>query len=46
MWENDPYPYLLGIKWSYENYVGIYLKNEHMTFEENGMKVTQPLDPY
>jgi hypothetical protein len=46
MGEKDPYPALLGIYWAYENYVIIGLKNETMTFEFDGMKVTQPLDPY
>jgi hypothetical protein len=46
MGEKDPYPSLLGIDWAYENYVVIDLKKETMTFESDGMKVTQPLDPY
>lgn len=41
----DPYPALLGIDWAYENYGVIDLKNRTMTFEADGMKVTQPLDP-
>jgi hypothetical protein len=36
----------LGINWGYENYTIIDLKKEIMTFEVDGMKVTQPLDPY
>jgi hypothetical protein len=44
--EKDPYPTLLGIDWAYENYVVIDIKKEAMTFESDGMKVTQPLDPY
>jgi hypothetical protein len=46
MGEKDPYPTLLGIDWAYENFVVIDLKKELMTFEADGMKVTQPLDPY
>jgi hypothetical protein len=46
MGEKDPYPTLLGIDWAYENYAVIDLKKETMTFESDGMKVTQPLDPY
>jgi hypothetical protein len=46
MGEKDPYPTLLGIDWAYENFVVIDLKKEIMTFEADGMKVTQPLDPY
>jgi hypothetical protein len=42
----DPYPSLLGIHWSYENYAMIDLKKETMTFQEDGIKVVQPLDPY
>jgi hypothetical protein len=36
----------LGIDWAYENYIVIDIKKEIMTFEVDGMKVTQPLDPY
>jgi hypothetical protein len=36
----------LGINWSYENYTVISLKKEFMTFEADGMIVTQPIDPY
>jgi hypothetical protein len=46
MGEKDPYPALLGIDWAYENFVVIDIKKELMTFEADGMKVTQPLDPY
>jgi hypothetical protein len=46
MGENDPYPTLLGIDWAYENYAIIDLTKETMTFESDGMKVTQRLDPY
>jgi hypothetical protein len=42
MGEKDPYLDLLGIDLDYENYVVIDLKKELMTFEEHGMKVTQP----
>jgi hypothetical protein len=46
MGEKDPYPTLLGIDWAYENFSIIDLKKEIMYFELDGMKVTQPLDPY
>jgi hypothetical protein len=46
MGDKDPYPALLGIDWDYENYVVIDLKKDTMTFEEDGIKVFQPLDPY
>ena len=42
MGENDPYPSLLGMDWDYENFNVIVLKKEIMTFEANGMKITQP----
>jgi hypothetical protein len=37
---------LLGIDWTYENYAVIDLKKDTMTFEAEGIKVVQPLDPY
>ena len=46
MGEKDPYLDLSGILWDYDNFSIIELKKEIMTFEEDGMKVTQPLDPY
>jgi hypothetical protein len=46
MGEKDPYPSFLGIDWEYNNYVVINLKKESMTFEVDGLKVVQPLDPY
>jgi hypothetical protein len=46
MGEKDPYLDLLGIDWAYDNYIFIDLKMEIMTFEVDGMKVTQPIDPY
>jgi hypothetical protein len=42
----NPYPALLGIDWAYDNYVVIDLKKDTMTFEVEGIKVVQPLDPY
>jgi hypothetical protein len=42
----DPYPTLLGIDWDYDNYAMIDLKTNTMTFEADGIKVVQPLDPY
>jgi len=46
MGEKDPYLVVLGIDWDYENYVSIDLKNETINFKSDGIKVTQPLDPY
>jgi hypothetical protein len=46
MGDKYPYPTLLGIDWDYENYVVIDLKKDTMTFEEDGIKIVQPLDPY
>jgi hypothetical protein len=42
----DPYFALLGINWSYDNYAVIDLNKDTMTFESEGIKVVQPLDPY
>jgi hypothetical protein len=42
----DPYPALLGTEWDYEDFPIIDFKKEIMTFEEDGIKVTQPIDPY
>lgn len=44
--KTNPYPTLLGIDWAFENYAIINLKNETMTLKAEGMRVTQPLDPY
>jgi hypothetical protein len=46
MGDKDPYPVLLGIDWAYDNYAVINLKKYTMTFEVDGIKVVQPLDPY
>jgi hypothetical protein len=46
MGDKDPYHALLGIDWAYENYPLINLKKDTMTFEDEGIKVIQPLDPY
>ena len=46
MGDNDPYPFLLRIDWAYNNYAIIDLKRDTMTFEEDGIKVVQSLDPY
>jgi hypothetical protein len=46
MGDKDPYPTLLGIDWAYDNYAVIDLKKDTMTFEAEGIKVVQPLDPY
>nr|KUM49360.1 hypothetical protein ABT39_MTgene3909 [Picea glauca]QHR90354.1 hypothetical protein Q903MT_gene4377 [Picea sitchensis] len=44
--ERDPYPTLLGIDWAFYNNDVINLKKETMTFEVDGTRVIQPLDPY
>lgn len=44
MGEKDPYPSPLGIDWAYENFTVIDLEKEITTFQEDGMKVTQPLE--
>ena len=46
MVNKDPYPALLGIDWDYDNYAVIDRKRDIMKFEEDGIKVVQPLDPY
>jgi hypothetical protein len=46
MGDKDPYPALLGIDWAYDTYAVIDLKKDTMTFEAEGIKVVQPLDPY
>jgi hypothetical protein len=44
--DKDPDPALLGIDWAYDNYALIDLKKDTTTFEADGIKVVQPLDPY
>jgi hypothetical protein len=44
--EKDPYLSLLGIDWAYDNYGVIDLKKKTMTFDSDGIRVIQPLDPY
>jgi hypothetical protein len=46
MVDKDPYPSLLGIYWAYEIYVLIDLNKDTVKFEEYGIKLVQPLDPY
>jgi hypothetical protein len=46
MGDKEPYPTLLGIDWAYDNYVVIDLKKDTMTFEADGIKLFQPLDPF
>jgi hypothetical protein len=46
MGDKDPYLTLLGIDWAYDNYAVIDLNKDTMTFEAEGIKVVQPLDPY
>jgi hypothetical protein len=45
MGDKDPYPTLLIIYWEYNNYAIIYLKRDTVTFDADGIKVVQPLDP-
>jgi len=44
--ERDPYLALLGIEWTFNNNDAIDPKKEMMTFEVDGDRVVQPLDPY
>jgi hypothetical protein len=46
MGDKDPYPVLFDIDWVYDNYTVIDIKKDTMTFEAEGIKVVQPLDPY
>jgi len=46
MLDKDPYPTLLGIDWSYDNYAVIDLNKDTMTYKEDGINVFQPLAPY
>lgn len=46
MGDKYPYPTFLGIKWAFENYTIIDLKKGMMTFEVEGVRAIQPLDPY
>jgi len=46
MGDKDPYPALLGIDCTYRNHAVIDLNKDNMTFEEDEIKVVQPLDPY
>jgi len=46
MGDKGPYPVLLVIYWAYDKYAVIDLKKDTMTFEVDGIKVVQPLDPY
>jgi hypothetical protein len=42
---NQPYPTLLELDWSFNNKTIINLKKREMIFEGGGLKVTVPLDP-
>ena len=44
--EREPYLALLGIEWDFDNNDVIDPKKEMMTFEVDGDRVVQPLDPY
>jgi len=41
----QPYPYLVGLDWAFENQVIINLKKRDLIFEGGGLKVIAPLDP-
>jgi hypothetical protein len=40
-----PYLVLLGIDWAFNNSTVVYLKNRHMEFERDGLRVITPLYP-
>lgn len=46
MGDKNPYLTLLEIDWAFVNCMVIDLNKELMTFEVEGVKVIQPLDPY
>ena len=46
MGDNYPYPALLGIDLEFENCVVIDIKLETITFEVDGVRFIQPLDPW
>ena len=43
--DSTPYPALLGIDWAFDNQVIINLKKKTMSFEGNGIRVIDLLDP-
>jgi hypothetical protein len=43
--DSFPYPALLGIDWAFNNSTMVNLKKIHMTFEGDGIRVIEPLDP-
>jgi hypothetical protein len=45
IYDSYPYPTLLGIDWDFNNLTVVDLKKRRMTFEGNGLKVIEPLDP-
>ena len=45
IYDNNPYPALLGIEWAMENAAVIDLKKRHMTFEGRDLRVILPLNP-
>jgi hypothetical protein len=45
MGDKDPYLVLLRIYWAYEKNAIIDIKRDTMTFEADGIKLVQPLDP-
>lgn len=46
MRDDEPYHYLLGIYWAYDNYGVKKLKKEIVKFKSYGMRVIQPPDSY
>jgi hypothetical protein len=43
--DTRPYPKLLGLDWSFDNWAIINLKTWKMTFESGEYRVIAPLDP-
>jgi hypothetical protein len=41
-----PYPVLLGIELAFNNSTVVDLKKIRMTFERDGLRVIEPLDPH
>jgi hypothetical protein len=43
--EKDPYPALLGIDWAFDNLASFFFFKDTITFEADGTRVVQSLDP-
>ena len=43
--DSCPYPALLGIDWDFNNLTVVDLKKRRMTFEGDGLRFIEPLDP-